>query len=193
MTSFFYITAILLFLAIFAAAIEDKKVPFKDVKIITLRNGDMTHARRIRPRPQIQCVNGDCEKCQFDVAQCTNTGWDGQKTHWKCEATMINECLFGEINIECEGFDKAGDPYILAGSCGLKYTVRIISKANEFFVNLFWFCLICSLLYLIYLFWSKRFYRDSSYRFVPPRNFYSTSPEYSANKGFTTGYVLGLN
>jgi len=36
---------------------------------------------------------------------------------------MDNEYRFGKISVSCEGYDYPEDPYILAGSCGLEYTI----------------------------------------------------------------------
>ena len=36
---------------------------------------------------------------------------------------MDNEYRFGKISVSCEGYDYPDDPYVLAGSCGLEYTI----------------------------------------------------------------------
>ena len=36
---------------------------------------------------------------------------------------MDNEYRFGKISVSCEGYDYPDDPYVLAGSCGLDYTI----------------------------------------------------------------------
>ena len=36
---------------------------------------------------------------------------------------MPVEFKFGKVQVSCEGYDYPDDPYILAGSCGLEYTI----------------------------------------------------------------------
>ena len=38
---------------------------------------------------------------------------------------MPTEFKFGKIQVGCEGYDYPDDPYILAGSCGLEYTIDL--------------------------------------------------------------------
>ncbi|OZC06009.1 hypothetical protein X798_07006 [Onchocerca flexuosa] len=43
---------------------------------------------------------------------------------------MSNQYEFGEIRISCEGYDYPDDPYILQGSCGLKYNLEYSSEGR---------------------------------------------------------------
>jgi len=58
-----------------------------------------------------------------DVVQCYNKGSDGLEIQWECKTEMPMEYKFGKIQVSCEGYDYPDDPYILAGSCGLEYTI----------------------------------------------------------------------
>ena len=37
----------------------------------------------------------------------------------------------GSVNVICEGYDYPDDPYILAGSCGLEYTLELTQAGRE--------------------------------------------------------------
>lgn len=60
--------------------------------------------------------------------QCTQQGWDGSHSHWRCEAQptnpLVNVIGFDDMFIYCEGWDAPGDAYILSESCYLHYTLR---------------------------------------------------------------------
>ena len=43
---------------------------------------------------------------------------------------MDNLYRFGEIEVFCEGYDYAEDPYITKGSCGLEYTLEYTKEGN---------------------------------------------------------------
>jgi len=38
---------------------------------------------------------------------------------------------FGQVQVTCEGFDYPEDPYILAGSCGLEYTIDRVGSTGS--------------------------------------------------------------
>ncbi|VDM95408.1 unnamed protein product [Thelazia callipaeda] len=117
---------------------SSKKVRLIDVSTLTLYRDKVTTGRRSSPIPQIQCVGGSA-KGQFQpkVVQCYNRGYDGFDVQWECKAEMSDQYEFGEaifqsllqyenenIRISCEGYDYPDDPYILQGSCGLKYNLE---------------------------------------------------------------------
>jgi len=85
----------------------------------------MTNGRRSSPIPQLQCRGGSAGCSAFipDVVQCYNRGSDGLEIQWECKTEMPMEYKFGKIQVSCEGYDYPDDPYILAGSCGLEYTI----------------------------------------------------------------------
>merc|ERR1711892_677048 len=108
-----------------ATSINAQKVKLKDVNVLTLYRNKMTNGRRSSPIPQLQCRGGTagCSAFVPDTVQCYNRGSDGLETQWECKTEMPNEFKFGKIQVGCEGFDYPDDPYILAGSCGLEYTI----------------------------------------------------------------------
>ncbi|KAL3995357.1 hypothetical protein ACH3XW_25485 [Acanthocheilonema viteae] len=101
------------------------KVRLADITTLTLYRDKYTTGRRSAPIPQIQCVGGSAKgKFEPRVVQCYNKGYDGIDVQWECKAEMSDQYEFGEIRISCEGYDYADDPYILRGSCGLKYKLE---------------------------------------------------------------------
>jgi hypothetical protein len=111
------------------------KVLLRDVQVLTLRSGHKTTGRRSAPVPQTKCVGGTAEG-QFtpQVIQCYNRGWDGNDVQWECKTDMDNAFRFGNIEIVCEGYDYADDPYILKGSCGLEYTLDYTMEGENSFL-----------------------------------------------------------
>ncbi|VDK88522.1 unnamed protein product, partial [Onchocerca ochengi] len=101
------------------------KVRLVDVTTLTLYRDKYTTGRRSASIPQIQCVGGSAKgKFEPRVVQCYNRGYDGNDVQWECKAEMSDQYEFGEIRISCEGYDYPNDPYILQGSCGLKYNLE---------------------------------------------------------------------
>ena len=108
------------------------KVLLRDVQVLTLRAGQMTTGRRASPVPQLKCVGGSAQG-QFNpqVVQCYNRGWDGQDVQWECKSDMDNLYRFGSVEVVCEGYNYADDPYILKGSCGLEYTLELTKEGQQ--------------------------------------------------------------
>ena len=44
---------------------------------------------------------------------------------------MDNLYRFGSVEVVCEGYDYADDPYILKGSCGLEYTLELTKEGQN--------------------------------------------------------------
>merc|ERR1712107_836979 len=65
------------------------------------------------------------------VVQCYNRGWDGRDVQWECKADMEGTVRFGKVEVICEGYDYAEDDYILAGSCGLEYTLELTREGKQ--------------------------------------------------------------
>ncbi len=95
------------------------------IQVLTLSQGMMTNGRRSYPVPQLQCVGGTagCYRFLPKVVQCYNRGSDGISIQWECKADLDNSVKFGKIDIACEGYRDRDDPYVLVGSCGLRYTL----------------------------------------------------------------------
>lgn len=110
----------------------DEKVLLKDVQVLTLYHGRQTTGRRSSPVPQLQCVGGSAAH-EFipQVVQCYNKGWDGVDVQWECKTEMDDIYRFGRVEVVCEGFDYAEDPYVLKGSCGMEYTLDRTGKGYQ--------------------------------------------------------------
>ncbi|EDQ86738.1 uncharacterized protein MONBRDRAFT_33739 [Monosiga brevicollis MX1] len=101
------------------------RVLLDQVKVLTLKAGAMTTGRRSSPVPQLKCVGGSagCRDAPERV-QCINQGSDGYDIQWECKADLPARVRFGSVEVVCEGYSYADDPYILAGSCGLEYSLE---------------------------------------------------------------------
>jgi len=125
----------ILFLCFFIknSSAQFKKVKLKDVDVLTLYQGRQTNGRRSSPVMQLQCKGGTagCGKFIPEVVQCYNRGSDGLDVQWECKADMDSKYRFGRISVSCEGFDYPEDPYVLAGSCGLEYTIDLTEEGKS--------------------------------------------------------------
>jgi len=110
-----------------------EKIRLRDVQVLTLKAGEMTTGRRSSPVPQLSCVggNGAGQGWEPNVVQCYNRGWDGRDVQWECKADMEGTVRFGRVEVICEGYDYADDDFILAGSCGLEYTLELTKEGKQ--------------------------------------------------------------
>ncbi|CAG9534394.1 unnamed protein product [Cercopithifilaria johnstoni] len=123
---------VIFLIGIFNFCESSGKVRLVDVSTLTLHRDKYTTGRRSAPIPQIQCVGGSAKgKFEPRVVQCYNKGHDGVDVQWECKAEMSDQYEFGEIRISCEGYDYADDPYILRGSCGLKYSLEYSQEKEK--------------------------------------------------------------
>ena len=109
-------------------AMAHTSIPIKDVEVLTLQADKMTTGRRASPVLQQVCT-GPRYLCKNrpETIQCSNTGWDGLDANWECKGELENGVKFGKLNVQCEGYEYPDDPNILAGSCGLEYTLYTTS------------------------------------------------------------------
>ncbi|KAI6184184.1 Store-operated calcium entry-associated regulatory factor [Aphelenchoides bicaudatus] len=156
-------TIIFLFLMIWT--VSANRVLLRDISSITLHRGQQTTGRRASPVPQLQCVGGTASgRFSPKVVQCYNRGFDGLNPQWECQSEMPVDYQFGRISVTCEGYDYSEDPYVLAGSCGLKYELdystsgaKRATHSNYNFDNsanytyIIYFILIAFVLYMLYL------------------------------------------
>ncbi|SPO30391.1 uncharacterized protein UTRI_06321 [Ustilago trichophora] len=94
-----------------------RRVAMSSLSTLTFYSGQRTTYRRTKPLPQLTCVGSPCSRYQPDVVQCQAMG-DGQ---WKCSADLPSTMRMGRVEVSCEGYDYAEDPYVLKGSCALEY------------------------------------------------------------------------
>jgi len=88
---------------------------------------ERTVGKRLKPRPQMQCVGGTTG-CTYRYlpshATCYNQGTDKRRDLlWYCDGNMSPEVQFGETAVVCEGYRSSSDEFVLAGSCRLEYTL----------------------------------------------------------------------
>jgi hypothetical protein len=43
----------------------------------------------------------------------------------------VQDYRLGSVSVACEGYDYPEDPYILAGSCGLEYTLELTQQGSD--------------------------------------------------------------
>ena len=98
-------------------------VPIRSVASLSLRRGAMTTGRRSSPVQQLTCTGWNCGYAP-DTVRCTNAGWDGSDVQWTCKAELDSRVKFGVMDVQCEGYEYPSDPDILAGSCGLTYSLE---------------------------------------------------------------------
>jgi len=112
---------------------KHEKVRLREVQVLTLRAGEMTTGRRSSPVPQLSCVGGSGSGRGWEpaVVQCYNRGWDGREVQWECNSDMEGTVRFGKVEVVCEGYDYAEDDFILAGSCGLEYTLELTKEGKQ--------------------------------------------------------------
>jgi len=127
------IRRVVLFLLVVAthSVRESTRVLLEDVKALTFHKDRLTTGNRSPRIPQIECVGGTAH-CEFipDVIQCYNMGSDGSDMQWKCEAEMGDAYRFGPLSVNCEGFNYPTDPYVLRGSCSIRFNIDLTEKGK---------------------------------------------------------------
>lgn len=108
-------------------AIGQSPMLLSSVQALTLKAGHQTASRRGPPVPQLQCTGGNCDEGaqHVKVMQCHSKGLDSYgMPQWECKAEVPSGWRLGTTDVSCEGYANADDPYILAGSCGVEYTIH---------------------------------------------------------------------
>jgi len=126
----------LLIISIILAAvctINATRIEMRNIQVLTFSKGQYTAARRTSIIPQLICSGGTASGYSnvVDTVQCTNSGFDGVSVNWKCTSDLPNKYKLGKIHVSCEGYDRAGDGYVLAGSCSLSYELNINPDYHE--------------------------------------------------------------
>ncbi|KAF4621533.1 hypothetical protein G7Y89_g14538 [Cudoniella acicularis] len=103
------------------------------VKSITLRANAKTSHRRVPAVDQLTCEGPGCRHYKVDVMRCTNAGSDynEEDIQWTCTADVPEEFKLGSTDVQCEGYASRDDPYVLKGSCGVKYRLLLTDKGEE--------------------------------------------------------------
>jgi len=97
------------------------KVELAKIRALTFYKGENTAYRRTSALPQLSCVGKPCGLYQPEVVRCESLGGTGIDVDWKCEADLPESLRFGKVEVNCEGWSRPGDPYVLKGSCALEY------------------------------------------------------------------------
>jgi len=99
----------------------DKRILLSTIKTLSFFSDAETQGRRTRPIPQLTCKGSACKLYQPYAVTCKNIGGRGSHVQWKCDADLPSSLRFGKIDVNCEGWSRTGDAFVLEGSCGLTY------------------------------------------------------------------------
>jgi len=91
------------------------------IPALTFYKDSPTEARRTKAIPQLICFGKPCKLYTPAVVRCHSLGGSGTEIDWKCEADLPESLRFGRVEVSCEGWSRAGDPFVLKGSCSLEY------------------------------------------------------------------------
>ncbi|KAJ7773333.1 hypothetical protein B0H16DRAFT_1511956 [Mycena metata] len=97
------------------------RLELASIRALTFYKDSLTEARRTKAIPQLICVGKPCKLYTPEVVRCQSLGGSGTEIDWKCEADLPESLRFGRVEVSCEGWSRAGDPFILKGSCSLEY------------------------------------------------------------------------
>lgn len=118
-----------------AAATDGLPVRLADIKVITLTAGHYTIGRRTASVPQLNCVGHPPDLNTVTdlptTVQCVNRGSDGIEVQWECKASLASDLRFGPLSVNCEGYGYPEDPFVVAGSCMLEYTLERSIKSPQ--------------------------------------------------------------
>jgi len=120
------IVALVLAVCADQASALHERILERDINALTFSEGQWTTHRRGSAYPQLECKGALCNNkdARPTVIRATNVGWDGQSVQWDFKAALPEGVHFGEMSVQCEGFERAGDAYVLVGSCALEYELR---------------------------------------------------------------------
>jgi len=141
------------------------RIALADIKSLTFFEGRKTKAKRTRAIPQLTCKGKACRRYKPQAVQCKNDGGEGVDVDWVCHADLPENLRFGKTEVSCEGWKRAGDPYVLKGSCALEYELVEIpgsfDKGTDLSTVLFGALWILVLLFILYHFFKSYFGRSS--------------------------------
>ncbi|KAL2181366.1 uncharacterized protein P884DRAFT_326084 [Thermothelomyces heterothallicus CBS 202.75] len=131
--------------ALAARARPKDAVLLSEVQALTLHGPDkMTTSRRTPPIPQLRCVS-PAALCRLAgpvrTMRCTNqgAGYGGaEDAAWACAVAggLPRAVRLDRTDVLCEGYASPDDPYVLRGSCGVEYTVRLTEEGRRRFPEL---------------------------------------------------------
>eukprot|EP00300_Choanocystis_sp_HF-7_P003136 c12364_g1_i1.p1 GENE.c12364_g1_i1~~c12364_g1_i1.p1 ORF type:complete len:319 (+),score=29.07 c12364_g1_i1:42-959(+) len=116
----------ILFTLLLGAVLAHDSVRLTEIQTLTFKRDRYTTGRRSQPVPQLECVKGCHFGFQPEVVQCRNVGHDGFDVQWRCDASLPDNLALSSTDVSCEGYSSPNDPFVLAGSCGLRYSMTRI-------------------------------------------------------------------
>lgn len=111
-----------LFFALATVVAAHERVLLRDVSTVLFEAGKISTASRGSPVNQLVQVGGPHH--YVPQIMCTNSGWDGRQVIWECRLPNSVPADLDQFEVTCQGYDRPGDPYILAGSCGIEYSLK---------------------------------------------------------------------
>src|SRR3989338_8020443 len=114
-----YRLGIIFLLCACALAASDRRVLLRDIPTLLFEAGKTGTSFRTAAVPQLRQVAG--APADVPPTRRLNRGVDGKDVIWECAPADGVPARLGKFAISCEGYDAAGDPYVLAGSCGIEY------------------------------------------------------------------------
>eukprot|EP00903_Cladosiphon_okamuranus_P018642 g17157.t1 len=125
----------------------DDRVLLADVKILHFTRGKRTTHRRVNAVKQLICDDSGPIGCPnkkeylFESATCINEGiGENMMPSWSCTASSLpKDTELGSVNVSCEGYTYRDDPYVLAGSCAMEYTLTAPTPQGPFAAVLVFF------------------------------------------------------
>ncbi|KAL2143868.1 hypothetical protein VTI28DRAFT_9937 [Corynascus sepedonium] len=152
-----------------------------EVQSLTLHGpNQMTTSRRVPPIPQLRCVSPRalCRLASRDITtmRCINQGaaYTSEDIAWSCTSPSLPRSVrLDRTDVICEGYNSPDDAYVLRGSCGVEYTLRLtdegrreypeLVKATEggglqgdWWAWLFWVAFFAVLAWMAYSAWTGR-------------------------------------
>ncbi|TEB34780.1 DUF1183-domain-containing protein [Coprinellus micaceus] len=146
------------------------RVALAKVPSLTFYKDAVTEARRSSAWPQLTCLGSACKLYQPEVVRCVNLGGSGTDIDWKCEADLPESLRFGKVEVNCEGWSRAGDSNVLKGSCALQYRLVQVpsslrngktdspifgAKSYDISTIIFWLVWLGILAYIMYQFFKS--------------------------------------
>lgn len=116
-----------------SVAVGQTPVLLKDVQTLTFNLGDLSAGRRAPPQPKLTCEYSPNPALNPTSFQCYNKGVnDMGDVQWECKPNNLDPTLrVYKTNVNCEGFNYPNDPYILAGSCILTYSLALSQPQQQ--------------------------------------------------------------
>ncbi|SPQ22856.1 b906e79f-4f2c-44af-b454-3f538bb034c3 [Thermothielavioides terrestris] len=120
--------------AVTLAARPKNAILLSEVQSLTLHANRKTTSRRVPAIPQLRCTSAPalCRLADVRTLRCTNQGasYTAQDVEWACTAPggLPAAVRLDATKVICEGYESADDAYVLRGSCGVEYTLRLTEE-----------------------------------------------------------------